>query len=63
MTRKNYLAIAQAFAVHRPIEGPIGHNQAQNTWVALQKEIGDVFETDNPNFDRERFYAACGVIG
>ena len=61
MTQKDYVAIAHAFAVHRPTEGPVGRNQARNTWVALQKKIGDVLETDNPNFDREQFYAACEV--
>ncbi len=59
MTRTDYVAIAHAFAIHRPTEGPAGRNGAYNTWVALQKKIGDAFEADNPRFDRGRFYAAC----
>lgn len=61
MTRKDYVAIAHAFAVHRPSEGPPGHNQACNMWVSLQKKLADAFEIDNPRFNRSRFYAACKV--
>lgn len=54
MTRKDYVAIARAFAtVNERMIDP------SNEWIVLRAEIADVFEADNTNFDRERFYAAC----
>lgn len=58
MTRKDYIAIARAFAtagtttldgVHLP------------TLRLLADRVADVMEADNPNFDRAKFLTACGV--
>lgn len=28
----------------------------------LAREFADMFKADNPAFDRQRFYTACGVL-
>lgn len=55
MSRKHYEAIAREVHVTRypPDSQPVVQDIAQN--------LADVFATDNPNFDRQRFYRACGI--
>lgn len=48
MTRKDYEKIAKAF-------------KEATEPVALVYLLMDVFEEDNPRFDRERFLTACGL--
>ena len=56
MTRRDYVAIAKAFAnVNERLEG------GGDEWLVLRAEIADVFEADNDNFNRKRFYDACEV--
>ena len=43
------MAIAKVFAATR----------WEDNWAALREGIADVFEADNDNFDRKRFYDAC----
>lgn len=50
MTRKHYEAIAKAI---RESTEPI----------ALVELLMDIFEHDNPRFDRQRFLEACGLAG
>ena len=48
------VVIARIFAnVNERLEG------GGDEWLVLRAEIADVFENDNPNFDRKRFYDAC----
>jgi hypothetical protein len=52
MTRKHFSAMAKAIA-----KAPIT-NEARK---ALARELAAICATTNPNFDRARFLAACGV--
>lgn len=62
MTRKDYVALADAF---RNARRPAGvrvelsdHNRGVD-WAA--RNVADVLAQDNPRFDRARFLAAAGV--
>ncbi|KKK87712.1 hypothetical protein LCGC14_2750490 [marine sediment metagenome] len=55
MTRKDYVAIAQAFA------DSVRENDQPRT-EGLMRRIANILAEDNTQFDRERFYAACGVV-
>ena len=64
MTRKDYVAIAEAMKIAKidPISGkvnPAWYKGAQNQWVVARVTIADVLAADNPRFDRGRFYRAC----
>ena len=58
MTRKHFEAIAWQINEHRQ------HSQvpgASQTLDILARQLAHSFEGFNPNFDRARFLAACGV--
>jgi hypothetical protein len=48
MTKKHFTAIAK-----------ILNTTTQRANIA--RSLADYFETENPNFDRERFLTACGI--
>lgn len=52
MTRKHFSAIAKAIA-SASIDAPARK--------AIARELAAICATTNPNFDRARFLAACGV--
>ena len=63
MTRKDYIAIADALAQTTPYY--LGDKQeteqlreARAQWECTRKAIADVLAADNPRFSRQRFYAA-----
>ena len=63
MSRKDFEAIARVFAEQADynlstIEFDDGHNFAH---AKLAENMADYLATTNPNFDRTRFLAACGV--
>jgi len=63
MTRKDYVAIAEVFKEQTKwLQPEIIQNEQQsyNTLRHLAKDLCDVFERDNPLFDRDRFLKACG---
>lgn len=57
MTKKDYIAIAEALANARAATGDDKHSAL--TYAANQ--LAAVLARDNPRFDRERFLTACGV--
>lgn len=57
MTRKDYVAIAEAIAAARA-RASIGGKKAID---AVAVELAKVFEADNPRFDAARFVKACNV--
>lgn len=57
MSRKDYVAIAAVIRLY------VGLADA-NTLDALRgvaRGMADIFANDNPRFNRDRFYAACGM--
>ncbi len=61
MTRKHFIAIANAVNDSRPSEGASDGliMNIQADWIA--KNMADEFAKFNDNFDRDRFLVACGV--
>jgi len=53
MSRKHFKALAEAIA-------KIQDDQQR---AELAESVADVCKGSNPNFDRNRFYQACGVKG
>lgn len=63
MTRKDYQIIAAALLASKPTmpaRPNSGDMTAKYQWVRVVHVMTDALERDNPNFDRVRFYAACG---
>ena len=64
MTRKDYIKFATLIKSH---ECPGGANLDRlGGWNQSRNELAErmcewIFESDNPNFDRDRFLKACGV--
>ena len=54
MTRKDFEAIARAFAQTRP-----GVVKMDGDWARAMRAIADHCEESNPRFNRERFVNAC----
>ena len=65
MTRKDYVAIAEAIAESRSHwvsmdEKPVSKADAFRAGIeSVRSEIARVLAADNSRFDRDRFYAAC----
>ena len=56
MTRKYFVAIANALADARPMG-----DDAYQQWVICVRAIADVCWSMNDRFERQRFYDACGL--
>jgi hypothetical protein len=56
MTRKDYVAIADALASVMSMSQHVNEQETVR-WVA--EHLCDVFVADNARFDREKFLAAC----
>jgi hypothetical protein len=54
MTRQHYINVAEIIKAFP--HGSTGASQAK-----LAQEFAEMFGADNPRFDKERFYIACGV--
>jgi hypothetical protein len=66
MTKKNYIAIAEIVKKH--FKGAVGYNGNDEVIKAtIRQLISDlaynVLMPDNPRFNEERFFVACGFIG
>ena len=60
MTRKDYVLIAEAMREARLWIADQTPN-AVAAWMIAVKALATALHRDNPRFDRERFYAACGL--
>lgn len=61
-SRRNYKAIARVFEARRlavETENPGFVNERQDEIARAATALADVFERDNPNFNRVRFLQAC----
>lgn len=69
MTRKDYIMIAETFALTLAREEDIDRGNAfegrQTTYASgVRLSIGaiaDTLQRDNPKFDRKKFIKACGI--
>jgi hypothetical protein len=52
MTRKHFEAAAQILA---------DADLAREARATIAQDFAEYFATQNPNFDRDRFFAACGL--
>ena len=63
MTRKDYVNFAAMLKENRAMAGSTKNatliTNATVNWIA--EDMAHIFADDNPNFDRARFLAACGV--
>jgi len=59
MSRKDYVAIAMA--INEAYKMSDYHPEARHDMERVAGNIARVFAANNPNFDRDRFMAACGV--
>lgn len=57
MTRKDFEAIAAIISTVKERKNTFEAWEAINS---LTDELSDFFETVNPQFDRDRFFTACG---
>ena len=60
MTRKDYIAIAEAFRVQQP--RPLWSASRHAQYTQDVRAIAEVLAADNPRFDYVRFYAAAGLV-
>jgi len=58
MSRKHYEAIAKVFAGDYATAANDGERRKV---VGIALSLSDVFQQDNPRFDRVRFLQACGL--
>jgi len=54
MSRKDYVSIAEAIV-------PCGLEMGVSDYELLVDRLGDVFERENPRFERERWEQACNL--
>lgn len=59
MSRKDYESLAAVINGERACAG--GNKDRLRTASNIARSMADVFKRDNSRFDRERFYAACGL--
>lgn len=62
MTKKHYEAIAAILEKYR--HAPLYESDYTDYRTAehIANDLADYFETDNKNFDRNRFLQACGIV-
>jgi len=59
MNRKDYIKFAAMF--EREITRAKTKGIGSATMIVMACNTADIFEADNPNFNRDRFLKACGV--
>ena len=62
MTKKDYELIAQAISVEYQETNPDTNNDIEaQTIVTVTNRIADYLSMENPRFDRNKFFKACGI--
>ena len=59
MSRKDYIIVAGV--IHSQLVEHITNNTIVDVLVTVSHTLADRMKHDNPNFNRTRFLAACGV--
>lgn len=58
MTKKDYIAIAEIIDRCRVYRA---HTEGAEGIIDVAEDLASYFAKENPNFDKKRFLAACGV--
>lgn len=64
MTRKDYIKFAALFAGEMALARSataVGHYDRPGVVRNIIFSTADIFAQDNPRFDRDKFYTACGL--
>lgn len=64
MTQKDYIKFAEMFKGRRTYLDeykPINSDVRLSEMAKIADFTADIFQSDNPNFDRSRFLIACGL--
>ena len=59
MTRKDYVALAEALAGEYPVGSGFSLGMRIADWQGIVAAVANVLGKDNPRFDRARFLRAC----
>lgn len=59
MTRKDFQAVTDI--IRSFSKGAINYDlEGRHVLERITEEMADLFQKDNPRFDKEKFYEACG---
>ena len=61
MTRKDYIKFAKFWKDHKEISVLSQNDQWAKAVEASFKDFADLLADDNPRFDRQKFFKACGL--
>lgn len=59
ITKKDFNAIAKIINKNLNIEGYSDDAKEETATYLIMKDLSDYFETENPNFQKEKFIEAC----
>lgn len=60
MTKKDYVSLARALASAKP-QGNDPESVRLDAWRAAVQNVACALKSDNARFNRDTFYAACGM--
>jgi hypothetical protein len=62
VTKKDYIKFAIIFKeTHQKYQGDAVTRYSTWLWTKLMNGVADIFQADDPRFDRARFIAACNA--
>lgn len=59
MSKKHFIALAEALRDNRPVGEGMGYQFSEEQWSDIAGRIADVCQSQNERFDRSFFIAAC----
>jgi len=66
MSKKHYIKIARVLNGLKPVKTDLEsvncYGMRLNQWDKLVERIAEIFEEDNPRFDKIKFYKACSYL-
>jgi len=66
MTKKDYIKFAKVLNGLKPVktdtESVHCYGLRISQWDKLVERIADIFQNDNPRFNKNRFFKACGYL-
>ncbi len=63
MTRKHFKALADALKEAKPLPSGYDEDRSVEVWESCLRGVAATCRSFNPQFDRAKFYAACGWEG